>query len=183
MRNVLAAFFFVIVIGRTVHAGDVQDFVTLDPEPENYAWWGRAQFHPYENQVRGIPVRKIRENWCKASEFRRELFPQDLQADLDSVNFAIDGFFEGSEAKQTALVGAYETCDGEKGGFFLILDWARPGAPTVRFIEAGPTDHAFAQVDARESSIWVWYCMCCDFGTQYKWDESKQNFVQVPEEY
>ena len=156
----------------------------MDPEPANYAWWLRARFHPLETEVRGIPVQKIRKNWCKASEFRRELFPQDLQEDLKSVDFAVDGFFDGSKTKQTALVGAYETCAGEGGEFFLIIDWPRRGTPTIRFIKTGPTDHPFATVRAKpDRSIVVWYCMSCDFGTQYKWDQSKRTFVVVPEEF
>jgi hypothetical protein len=122
-ENVLATLFFAVAICGRVDAGETQEFVTVDPEPAYYAWRLRARFHPFETEVRGIPVQKIRKNWCKAFEFRRELFPQDLQEDLKSVDFALDGFFDGSKTKQTALVGAYETCGGERGGFFLIFDW------------------------------------------------------------
>jgi hypothetical protein len=183
MRSILLALVFVIAASAPGRAAGAPDFVTLDPAPAELAWWGRARFHPFETQVRGIPVQEIRSNWCKASEFRHELFPQDLQDDLNDVEFAVDGSFSGPDAKETALVGAYETCDGEKGGFFLILDRSGQGAPTVRFIAAGAVEHAFAQVNARDQSLWVWYCMECDFGTQYSWDQSKQTFVEVPEEF
>jgi hypothetical protein len=185
VRKILLALVFFITGSGILHAGQTQDFVTLDTEPYNSAWWVRAQFHPFETQVRGIPVRKIRKNWCKASEFRKELFPQEFQDDLKSTNFAVDGFFDGSNTKQTALVGAYETCDGETGAFFLILDRPRQGPPTIRFIQNGPVshNHTFASVEGTSDSIFVWYCMCCDFGTRYKWDQSKRTFVVVPEEY
>jgi hypothetical protein len=185
MRNILLALFIFIAIGCRVHAGDAQDFVTLDPEgPDRSAWWVRARFHPFETQVRGVPVQKIRKGWCKASEFRRELFPQDLQEDLKSTNFAIDGFFAGSKTKQKALVGAYETCAGETGDFFLILDWPDRGSPTVRFVWGAPIDHPFAHVRVEpDSTIQVWHCMDCDFVTRYKWDRSKRTFAVVPEEY
>jgi hypothetical protein len=186
MRNVLLVLFLVIEIGGSVLAGDGRDFVTVDPEPEGYAWWLRARFRPFETEVRGIPAQKIRKNWCKASEFRRELFPQELQNDLKLQRFAVDGSFDGSKNRQTALVGAYETCDGVTGSFFLVLSWPRQGPPTVRFIIGGPSDHQFhhVSVDTKQGiSIWIWSCMDCDAATQYKWDQSKRTFIVVPEEF
>jgi hypothetical protein len=57
-------------------------------------------------------VGKIRADWRKATEFSRALFPEGLlvengtdlleQAEL---SFALEGSFDGSGAKQTALVG------------------------------------------------------------------------------
>ena len=117
MRNVVLAFLVVIAIGGCVHTGEAEDFITLDSKPEGYAWWLRARFHPSETQVRGIPVREISKNWCKASEFRREMFPRELDFN-DDLSFAIDGFFDGSKIKQTAVVGAYETRGGTMGSTF-----------------------------------------------------------------
>lgn len=86
----------------------------MAPQPSSYAWWVDAQFHPFETRVRGIPVNNIRASWCKATEFRKDLFPTDLAADLDGnqASFSIDGYFDGSKIPQTALIGVYETCRG-----------------------------------------------------------------------
>src|SRR6185312_17020724 len=76
------------------------DFVTIKPGPSGYAWWLRADFHPFETQVRGIPVKQIRATWCKASEFRKELFPPDLAKDFEpptyGLAFSFDRPFDGS---------------------------------------------------------------------------------------
>jgi hypothetical protein len=127
--------------------------------------------------VRGIPVKKIRSTWCKASEFRRDLFPPELEFN-DGLSFAVDGFFDGSNVKQTALVGAYASCAGTKGTFLLILRWPRQGSPTIRFIKEIPTDRQFATLQARpDSSIIVWHCMCCDDASRIKWDRSRGRFA------
>jgi hypothetical protein len=141
MRTILLVLSILIAIGGDVHAGEAKDSVTVDPAPAGYAWWLRARFHPFETEVRGIPVQKIRKDWCKASEFRQELFPPELQADLKSTEFAVDGFFVGSKVKQTALVGVYETCAGITGKILLVLGWPSRGLPTVMFLRGGPIDH------------------------------------------
>jgi hypothetical protein len=165
---------------RTSHAQ--QSFVTLAPQFD-YAWWLRAEFHPFETQVRGIPIQKIRSTWCKASEFRRDLFPPGLEFN-DGFSFAVDGYFDGSNVRQTALVGAYESCAGEKGRFLLILRWQRQGLPTIQFIEEIPTDRQFAILQARpDSSIIVWTCMCCDSASRLKWDRSRRRFGWHSVEY
>lgn len=179
MRNAALALLVVIAIGGCVHTGEAEDFITLDLKPEGYAWWLRARFHPSETQVRGIPVREISKNWCKASEFRREMFPRELDFN-DDLSFAIDGFFDGSKIKQTAVVGAYETCDGTRGSFLLILNSPRQGPPTIRFVHEMPTDHQFGILRAGpNSSIESWHCMSCDSGSRLKWDRSKRRFVWV----
>jgi hypothetical protein len=179
MRHVLLALFFAVVIGGTVHAADTNDFVTLDPEPDGYAWWLRARFHPFETSVRGIPVQDIRKTWCKASEFRRDLFPKDLDFD-DGLSFSIDGYFDRSKTRQTALVGAYETCDGATGSFLMIVSW-EPQGPAVRFVEETRTVHQFQILRAGlRSSIMTWNCMECDAASQLGWDRSKHRFVWVP---
>jgi hypothetical protein len=185
MRSILLVLAFLFTVGGRACASEARDFVTVDPEPEDHPWWARARFHPFETAVRSIPVQRINKDWCKASEFRRELFPLELQEDLKLQNFAVDGFFIGSKVRQTALVGVYETCDGVTGKFLLVVGWPRQGAPTVMFLRGGPFDHQFTTVvaDKEHSSIWIWTCMDCDSGVQLKWDRSKRTFVAVPEEY
>jgi hypothetical protein len=189
MRNVLLALLLTIGMGDHVHAAEAQDFVTVDSLfKDTYPWWMRAQFHPSETQVRGIPVQAIRKTWCKASEFRRELFPAELQDDLKSRNFAIDGFFDGSKSRLTALVGVYETCEGHGGMFVLILGWLRQdppkhGPPTVRFVSERSTAYPFAVIKALpDSTIVLDDCRFCDDGNSLTWDRSRRRFIWVNSE-
>ncbi len=184
MRNIVRALglatIAVAVAAMAGHAraGDAPPgFVTLDPEPAGYAWWLRARFHPFETAVRGVPVQVISKTWCKASEFRRDLFPKDLDFD-PGLSFSLDGHFDGSKNRQTALVGAYETCDGATGSFVLILEWHPQGPPAVGFLDERKTDHQFQILRAgRGGSIMAWSCMSCDSGGQLKWNRSKRRFV------
>ena len=65
----VAAIFF--ALGSAVAQNN---FLIATPEPQLSAWWLRTAFYPFEKEVRRIPVRKIRSTWCKATEFRKELF-------------------------------------------------------------------------------------------------------------
>ena len=155
------------------------DFVTIAPEPAGYAWWLRAEFHPFETQVRGIPVGQLRATWCKATEFRKDLFPPESLPDIEEsgASFTIDGFFDGSKTRQTALIGVYETCGGERGSFLLVL--ARPSEqpPVVRFLHEMPGPQFGMLKALRDSTIVIFHCLSCDNVSGYRWDKSKKRFV------
>ena len=85
------------------------------------------------------------------------------------------------KTRQTALVGVYQTCKGQRGAFFLIL--ARPDGkpPAVRFLVEIPGEREFAMVDAVDAStIAVFHCMECDHVSKYKWNTTKRRFVLLP---
>jgi hypothetical protein len=180
-RVITAAFLALAAIDGNAQQSD---FLSLAPEPQNYAWWLRAEFHPFGKEVRGIPVGRIRSTWCKATEFRKDLFPPELASDFDQnggVSFDADGFFDGSKTKQTALLGVYESCTGERGTFLLVLSRPRSGQPTIRFLREMPGPHQFAVLGpVQNSTISVFLCMECDLVTQFKWNKSKGRFVQLP---
>jgi hypothetical protein len=182
-RILLAAIFTTLVFAAYAQ----QSFVTVAPQPENYAWWLRAEFHPFHEEVRGIPVGKIRKGWCKATEFTKDLFPselifaggRDVMAD-SGLSFAVEGFFDGSKVRQTALVGVYESCTGEKGSFLLILAQSRSGPQAIRFIQAAPSKHQFVALAALpDASILVMDCMGCDTASRLQWDKRKRRFVSL----
>jgi len=180
-RILLLAATFVSVLAAAASAAS-NDFVTVKPEPSSYAWWLRADFHPFETQVRGIPVKQIRATWCKASEFRKALFPPELAADVEQtggLSFSVERSFDGSKIPQTALIGVYEGCNGQRGSFLLIL--ARPpGAPaTVRFLHEFP-DIAFGILAVTtDATIHVFHCMECDNLTRFKWSRAKKRFIRL----
>jgi hypothetical protein len=180
MRIILACSF--LMIAATSGAAQSNAFVSIAPEPSYYAWWLRADFHPFETQVRGIPVKQIRATWCKAAEFRKELFPPELAADFadtGGLSFSIDGYFDGSKVRQVALIGVYEACNGERGSFLLILAQPPGKPPTIRFLHEIP-ELQFGMLAAMpDSTIGVFHCMACDHITRFKWDKAKKRFVRL----
>jgi len=185
MRRILLAW-SILMLATTAGQAQSNDFVTIAPEPIVYAWWLRAQFHPFETQVRGIPIGRIRATWCKASEFRKALFPPELARDIETnrVSFSVDGDFDGSKMQQTALIGAYQTCRGEHGSFLLILARSPGKPPVVRFVQEFRELQFGVVVTAPDSTIQVFHCMECDHVTRFKWDRSKRRFVRftLPDE-
>lgn len=179
-RILLAAALLAVLPGWGSAASN--DFVSIRPEPTYYARWLRADFHPFATQVRGIPVKQLRASWCKANEFRKELFPPDLAADFEHTGglaFSVDGSFDSSKVPQTALIGVYETCSGQRGSFLLIL--ARPpGKPaTIRFV------HEFRELQfgilamRSAATINVFHCMECDHLDRFEWSKTKKQFVRL----
>ena len=162
-------------------AAFAQDFYTLKPGKE--AWWLRASFNPVHADIRGIPVRTIRPNWCKATEYTAELLKDLLSQDgagntmkEGKLSFAVEGYFDRTKVKQLALVGVYQECNGRKGSFLLIID---QGARKVRFVDTTPGDAQFAAVGANKSDIVFTSCLECDGGGTLRWNSKKKAFGWV----
>ena len=168
--------------GLAVVVAQQQAFTSDVPE-EGGAWWLHTKYHPFGTEVRGIPVAKLRSNWCKANEFRKELFPTEYQEDIagSGWSFAIDGVFGGSTLRQTALAGVYETCAGERGAFFLLLAWPKGKPPIIRLIHEMPGEIAFTILSVSDpSTIRTHYCLECDHLDRWKWSKAKKHFVMLP---
>lgn len=158
-----------------------EQFVTVRPQPSGDAWWLRADFNALNTSVRGIPVARIRPDWCKATEFTRDAFPpellvengQDVLAE-SKLSFSVEGAFDGSKIKQTALVGVYKTCRGQKGRFVLILD---SDSRKVRFVDARPAKDRFSALATDGRSVTVVYCLECDITATVRWDRARARFI------
>jgi len=166
-----------------LHEEPVPNLVTVMPEPKNYAWYLRADFHPRHTSVRGIPVRQINPDWCKASELRKEQIPPDVLVTNDGkdemeesgLSFAVEGSFDGTGHGQIAVTGIYEACNGEKGGFVMILDQAV--ASRLRHLDWWPTSNPFSALKVLpDSAIKVLYCMGCDDSAILEWKLAEQRF-------
>jgi len=163
-------------------AAQAQGFYTLKKGQE--AWWLRASFTPMHTDIRGIPVKTIRPNWCKATEYTGELL-KDLLAQEQAeqtmkdgkLAFAVEGHFDRSTVKQVALVGVYQECAGKKGSFLLIID---EGTKKVRFVNATPGDAQFAAVGADKHDIIFTSCLECDGGGVLRWNAKRKTFSWVP---
>lgn len=186
MRRLLQVMLPAMVLLGGSMASGAQDkpMVVTSPAPEGYAWWLRTEYHPFGADIRGIPAEKIRRGWCKVNELRRDMFPAAEAASFadDQSPFAVDGFFDGSKIKHTALVGVYEACRGERGAFLLIAGWPEGKAPIVRHLVELRGKSQFAVVSASaDGTITLQHCLECDHTSQYKWDKSKQRFKLLPD--
>jgi hypothetical protein len=159
-----------------------QAFVTVKSKPME-AWWLSAEFHPMHQEVRGIPVARIRRNWCKATEYTRELIPKELLEEGGSdmmketgLSFSVTSNFDRSKTRQVALVGVYQTCGGQKGSFLLVID---EGTGKVRFVDATPSKTQFAVLGADRDTIVLMHCMECDGAVKLRWNAKMKKFVWV----
>jgi hypothetical protein len=172
-----------------VEASAQQPFVTIEGDLKTAAWWAIADFHPFTTEVRGIPVGQIRKNWCKATEFRKDLIPKEIlfeqgvdEMEDSKLSFALEGHFDGSANTQTALVGVYEECSGQKGRFILMIDQPNGDKPKIRFLNAVKTDRQFgALAKGDDNTIVAWSCMDCDGVSVLKWDRKKRKFDWLPQ--
>ena len=165
-----------------------QEFATIKGDVKTTARWVLADFHPFTTEVRGIPANQIRKNWCKATEFRKDLIPKELlleggvdAMDEAKMSFAIEGRFDGTTTRQVALVGVFQECTGQKGRFVLILDQLADAKPKIRFVNAVRTDHQFGALQkGQDNTIVAWSCMECDGSSVLKWDRKKRKFEWLP---
>jgi hypothetical protein len=159
-------------------------FVTINGDLKAAAWWVLADFQPFTTEVRGIPANQIRKNWCKATEFRKDLIPRELLFENGSdqmaqaeLSFALEGRFDGSLVTQIALVGVYQECSGKKGRFILIIDRPAGGPPKIRFVNAIATDRQFgALARGKDNTLVAWACMECDGYSTLKWNRKSRKF-------
>jgi hypothetical protein len=181
LRLILSAIF--VIVGPAIGAAEDKPFVTTSPVPEGYAWWLRTEYHPFGTDVRGIPAGRIHAGWCRVNELRKDLFPAELAKSFEDERspFAVDGFFDGSKTRHTALVGVYETCKKAKGAFLLIVAWPAAKPPVVRHLVELPGEHEFGVVFASDDlTVTLQHCLECDHVSQYRWNKSRMRFVLLP---
>jgi len=78
---------------------------------------------------------------------------------------------------QTAFVGAYRRCAGERGLFLAIID--RQGARTrLRFlVEVPDPGSAFAALTQEaDGTLAVWWCADCDAGHRIAFNRDTRGF-------
>jgi hypothetical protein len=171
-----------ILLAVLATVAQAQPFAIVKPGKE--AWWLRTSFYPTHTEVRGIPVKQIRANWCKATEYIRELMPQKEMEEESSgklmdevgLSFSVTGNFDRSKTRQVALVGVYESCTGQKGSFLLVLD---EGTQKIRFVDAVPGKTQFAVLASDKKDIVILYCIECDVGGTLRWNAKKKAFGWV----
>jgi hypothetical protein len=180
-RAILPAAF--LLAGLAGGSADDKPFLTTSPKPEYTAWWLRTEYHPFGTDIRGIPAATIRRGWCKVNELRRDMFPKEHAAYFGNEQspFSVDGFFDGSKTRHTALVGVYETCRGKRGAFLLIVAWPQGKPPMIRHPVELPGNTQFAVVSvSKDGRVILQHCLECDHTSEYKWNRSARRFVLLP---
>jgi hypothetical protein len=157
-------------------------FVSVRDEPASDPWWQRATLNPQSTALRGMSIKRLQPAWCAAEAFTRELFGDALLGaaggnPLEGLAFSIDAPLDGSGKPQTAFVGAYRRCDGERGLFVAIID--RPGARLrLRFlVEVPDPGTAFAALALEpDGTLAVWWCGTCSNGHRIAYNRETRGF-------
>ena len=156
--------------------------VSVRPEPAREPWWQRATLAPQATVVRGLPIKRLEAAWCAAEAFTRALFGEQWLGPaggnpLEGLSFALDGNFDGSGKPQTAFVGAYRRCDGERGLFVAIIE---PSAQRTRMrflVEVPDPGSAFAALSLEpDGALAVWWCAACDNGHRIFFNRESRGF-------
>ena len=174
LRHII--FFCLLLLSQQCRA-EHPAFLSVAPEPADYAWWLRTEYNPFFQSVRDIPVKQLSRQWCYANEFVPELFPakymQDIAPDL---SFSVESKFK-QRKKLTALVGAYETCSHEKGLFILIFEQQKT-TKAVRFLEQFPNQQSLAALRlTKNNSLELWWCSGCSNYQELVWDSKQKKFI------
>jgi len=156
--------------------------LSVRPEPARDPWWLRATWAPRATNVRGMPIKRIEPAWCAAEAFTQELFGDELLQPggvrlLEGLSFSLESSLDGSGKPQTAFVGAYRRCEGERGLFVAIID--RPGErPRLRFlVEVPDPGTAFAALALEpDGTLAVWWCPSCDNGHRIAFNRETRGF-------
>ena len=166
--------------------------MTVRPEPARDPWWQRATLAPRATVVRGMPIKRLETPrlGVRLKTVGRESVLCLGEADcwgrgpassaLDGLVFSIDASFDGSGRLQTAFVGAYRRCDGERGLFVAITD--RPGdRPRMRFlVEVPDAGTAFAALALEpDGTLAVWWCAGCDNGHRIAFNRETHGFFRA----
>ncbi len=140
----------------------------LAEESQGFGWWVTWSFRPMLSVVEGLPVGDLDPNWRLAMLIR----PNDLpiastkpgeRLEDTGLRLSVDADLDGDGHAERAVVGVFETIQGEFGRFLLILGRSDPGDPwqkrAVFQVRGGNTFSAVAVKD----TILTWYgCLECD---------------------
>jgi hypothetical protein len=166
---------------------DTQPFVVVTPEPMEDPWWLRATLHPKGQVVRGMPIARLQAAWCAADAFAPSQFGEELLGSLGGdplaggLSFSLEAALDGTGRLQSAFVGAYRRCDGERGLFLAITDTWRDGAREryrLRFlVEVPDANSAIAAVGLEpDGTLAVWWCAKCDEGHRVLYNRETRGF-------
>jgi hypothetical protein len=168
--------------GQAPAAAAPLPLLNVRPEPARDPWWQRATLTPRASVVRGLPIKRFEPAWCAAEAFTRELFGEELLgpaggSPLDGLAFSLEASLDGSGKAQTAFVGAYRRCDGERGLFVAITDRAGERLRMRFLVEVPDPGTAFAALALEpDGTLAVWWCARCDNGHRIAYNRETRGF-------
>lgn len=142
------------------------------------AWWLRdMDIRPTGKSVSGVSIDVLNAHrgeasapWCSANAQSRDSFrasSPDTQAEIDQsmadtayANFAVRGANITGEGLQDAVVGSFQSCEGQIGTFLLITD--RVSRPNIVQLEEWPDFKGLIWVRERAGGLFVGSCFECD---------------------
>lgn len=188
MKKVIYSFLLMILIAPVLSLAE-DLIVEIAPEPANSAWWLRIRFYPVHDNIRGIPVKELDPSWRKASELKKEAIPVELLTERTSdgeyndlmeyfdTAFSVTGDFNIDGSGDMALVGVYESENGEYGKFLLVLTKSDAGNWQKLFIRKYEGRPGFGVLKRNVSNIELWSCFYCDGVSWYIWDPKEKSFI------
>jgi hypothetical protein len=164
-----------------------QPFLVVRPEPVEDPWWLRATLYPKSQTVRNMPIARLQPAWCAAEAFAPSQFGEDLLGSIGGdplaggLSFALEAALDGTGRLQSAFVGVYRRCDGERGLFLAITETSRDGwrdKSRLRFlVEAPDAGSAIAAVGLEpDGTLAVWWCAHCDTGHRILYNKETRGF-------
>lgn len=162
-------------------------FLVIKPEPMEDPWWLRGTLHPKSQVVRGMPIVRLQAAWCAADALVPSQFGEELLGSMGGdplaggLSFSLEAALDGTGRLQSAFVGAYRRCDGERGLFLAITDTWRDSARErhrLRFlVEVPDANSAIAAVGLEpDGTLAVWWCGQCDEGHRILYNRDTRGF-------
>src|SRR5215471_1265459 len=97
------------------------------------AWWLGVTFQPTQTSYEGLLVRDIDPEWTKLSVLDFSLLPGEAKEDVgwmrrDGFEFVHNGDLNRNGHPDRILCGVFETTQGQKGRFLLVIEKNDSGA-------------------------------------------------------
>ena len=163
--------------------------VAVDSQPDFYAWWLRATFHPQGKSLRGILVNEINPEWCSIDELEKSIFPKPIEASpsdweptSDAAIYSTTGLDLGNRSSRLVLA-VYRECTGDTGTALVLLEQGKSGQHLLITAEpiASPATWATMELIS-PTAVRIAWCFNCDSFVDFEWDPRAQRLNAVPEE-
>jgi hypothetical protein len=151
------------------------------------AWWLTEEYAATETKIESIPVGQLNKEWVRASVLSKARLSPEGQDYLkkrlkekQDVYFVLRDDFNKDGVQDEALVGVYETKEGKKGRFLLILSHTQDQKWKKDYLEVDRSKPGFSALLYREGKLsWI-DCFECDGFPDVIW--SKDHYeLKYPE--
>ena len=163
--------------------------VTVNSQPDHYAWWLRATFNPQGKSLRGILVNEVNPEWCSINELEKSIFPKPIEADSsdweptsDNAIYSTTGLDLGNRSSRLVLA-VYRECTGNTGTALVLLENDKSGHHHLITAEPIASPAAWATMELiSPTTVRIALCFECDSFVDFEWDPRVQKLNAVPEQ-